>query len=128
MKRASIVAFLSVGLLIVASSAFAQIRSQLVASGLSQPLALVPDPLLPNVFYVVQQNGLVQTIANGQLQAEPFADLRGSISTGGERGLLDGEPQVHARLVGEDARHHRAAVAVDHRRVTPRRSAAAASR
>lgn len=88
MKRASIVAFLSVGLLIVASSAFAQIRSQLVASGLSQPLALVPDPLLPNVFYVVQQNGLVQTIANGQLQAEPFADLRGSISTGGERGLL----------------------------------------
>ena len=88
MKRASIVALFSVGLLIIGSSAHAQIRSQVVASGLSQPLALIPDPLLPNVFYVVQQNGLVRTIANGQLQAEPFADLRNTISTGGERGLL----------------------------------------
>ena len=88
MKRASIAALVTLSLLIGSSTAHAQIRSQIVASGLTQPLALVPDPLLPNVFYVVQQNGLVRTIANGQLQTVPFADFRNAISTGGERGLL----------------------------------------
>lgn len=66
----------------------AQIRSVIVASGLSQPLALVPDPASGNVFYIVQQGGLVRVIRDGLLQPEPFADLRTIISTGGERGLL----------------------------------------
>ena len=66
----------------------AQIRTQQVVSGLSQPLAFIPDPALPNVFYIVQQGGLVRALVNGALQAEPFVDLRGAVSAGGERGLL----------------------------------------
>ena len=81
-------------ILLIAVAAFlptaadAQIRTQQIVSGLAQPLAFVPDPALPNVFYIVQQGGLVRVLVNGQLQAEPFVDLRGAISTGGERGLL----------------------------------------
>ncbi len=69
-------------------AAQAQIRSAVVVNGLSQPLALVPDPASANVFYIVQQCGLVRVLRDGQLQPEPFADLRTIVSTGGERGLL----------------------------------------
>jgi glucose/arabinose dehydrogenase len=83
----------AVAVLIALSTLFpltadAQIRSQVIASGLSSPLALVPDPQYPNVLYVVQQGGLVRVLVDGQLQPTPFIDLRGVISTGGERGLL----------------------------------------
>lgn len=66
----------------------AQLRTQVVASGLSQPVAFVADPVLPHVFYIVEQTGLVKVLHNGQVQSTPFVDLRGAISTGGERGLL----------------------------------------
>lgn len=75
-------------LCLLATPASAQIRAQTVVSGLSQPLALVPDPAYPNVSYVVQQGGLVRVILDGQLQTVPFADLRSFVSSGGERGLL----------------------------------------
>lgn len=67
---------------------FAQIRSAVIVSGLPEPLALVPDPALPNVQYIVQKHGLVRVLLDGQLRAAPFADLRALVSTGGERGLL----------------------------------------
>jgi glucose/arabinose dehydrogenase len=75
-------------LVLLASSASAQIRGQVVASGLSQPVALIPDPAVASLFYVVEQTGLVRAFRNGSLEATPFIDLRGAISTGGERGLL----------------------------------------
>jgi glucose/arabinose dehydrogenase len=70
------------------AEADAQLRTQLIASGLSQPLALIPDPISASVLYVVQQGGLVRVLVDGQLQDEPFVDLRGEIASGGERGLL----------------------------------------
>ena len=66
----------------------AQLRVEVVASGLSRPLLMVPDPVFPDVVYVVEQGGLVKTFRHGQLLAEPFADFRGMVSDSRERGLL----------------------------------------
>jgi glucose/arabinose dehydrogenase len=66
----------------------AQLSSQVIATGVSQPIAFVPDPYFDNVFYIVEQTGLVKVLRDGQVQGTPFADLRSAISTGGERGLL----------------------------------------
>jgi glucose/arabinose dehydrogenase len=38
--------------------------------------------------FLTQQGGLVHVFANGALGPEPFLDLQGKVSTGGERGLL----------------------------------------
>ncbi len=70
------------------TSAWAQIRTQIVASGFDHPVAVVPDPAIPNVLYVVEQGGLVKVIQNGQVLATPFIDLRSAVIAGGERGLL----------------------------------------
>ena len=67
-------------------AAHAQLRAQVIATGLSQPVAFVPDPYF--TFCIVEQTGLVKVLRNGQVQGAPFADLRGAVSTGGERGLL----------------------------------------
>ena len=66
----------------------AQLRTEVVATGLSQPVAFVPDPYFNGVFYIVEQTGLVKVLRDGQVQSTPFADLRSAISPGGERGLL----------------------------------------
>ena len=79
---------LAVVVLIAPADATAQLRTQLIASGLSAPVALVPDPLQPSTFYIVEQGGLVKVLVNGQVQGAPFIDLRSVISSGGERGLL----------------------------------------
>jgi glucose/arabinose dehydrogenase len=56
--------------------------------GLTQPVGFVQDPGLPNVQYVVQQDGLIEVIENGVLRAQPFLDLSASVLNGGEQGLL----------------------------------------
>jgi glucose/arabinose dehydrogenase len=77
----------AVGLLPIAAQA--QLRSQVVvSSGLSSPVALVPDPAFANVMYVVEQGGLVKVLRDGILEATPFLDLRSLTSASGERGLL----------------------------------------
>jgi glucose/arabinose dehydrogenase len=70
------------------TSAWAQLQTQVVASGFTNPIAVVPDPVFPNVLYVVEQGGLVKLIQNGQVLARPFIDLRSAVVTGNERGLL----------------------------------------
>ena len=77
-----------IGLLCFPSIAAAQLRSEVVASGLSFPVAFIPDPVIPNVFYIVQQGGIVRVLQGGQLLATSFINLSGSISCCGERGLL----------------------------------------
>ena len=77
-----------VSALILPFDAGAQLRTQAIASGLSHPVAFLPDPYFANVFYIVEQTGLVKVLRDGQVQSTPFADLRDAISTGGERGLL----------------------------------------
>ena len=81
---------LSVGILLslMCAGADAQLRAQTIVSGLSAPVAAIPDPLQPGVIYAVQQNGLVRTIQDTTILATPFLDVRSAISTGGERGLL----------------------------------------
>jgi glucose/arabinose dehydrogenase len=88
MVRSPILVIQLILALLVPVAVSAQIRSQVIVSGLSQPLALVPDPAVPNVLYIVQQGGLVRVLVDRQLQSDPFADLRARVSTGGERGLL----------------------------------------
>jgi glucose/arabinose dehydrogenase len=62
--------------------------AQQVASGLRQPLDLQSVTGDRERLYVVEQSGRIRVIRNGQLQATPFLDISGRISTGGERGLL----------------------------------------
>lgn len=63
-------------------------RSQVVATGLTNPVAFVMDPADHSTFYVVEQRGTIRTIRNNVVSTILFLDLRSSVSSGGERGLL----------------------------------------
>jgi glucose/arabinose dehydrogenase len=52
-----------------------QIDIETIASGLTAPVDLLPDPQIPDWFYVVDQAGRILVIYQGQLQAEPFLDV-----------------------------------------------------
>lgn len=57
--------------------------------GLEAPLFLTPDGTGNGLLYVVEQWGAVRVVSpDGTVAAEPFLDLRGRISAGGEEGLL----------------------------------------
>jgi glucose/arabinose dehydrogenase len=64
------------------------LTARLVASGLRSPLDLQAAPGDRERLYVVEQGGTIRVLRNGQLQAAPFLDVSGRISSGGERGLL----------------------------------------
>jgi glucose/arabinose dehydrogenase len=66
----------------------AALRLELVAAGLENAVAFVPDPVVPDTFVVVQQDGIVRIVSGGVVQETPFLDLRQEVSAGGERGLL----------------------------------------
>src|SRR6187402_1431272 len=68
--------------------ATAQLRTVTVASGLTNPVAFVMDPIDHSTFYVVEQRGTIRTVRNGAVSPTFFLDLRGQLSSGGERGLL----------------------------------------
>ena len=85
MRTAALVAVLLVCLPL---SAAAQLRTQVIATGLTNPVALVADPLDPSTFYVVEQRGTIRTLRNGVVSTTFFLDLRTQLSSGGERGLL----------------------------------------
>lgn len=72
----------------LASPAAAQMRAQVVATGLTNPVAFVQDPADPSTFYVVEQRGTIRRLRGGALEAAPVLDLRAAVSAGGERGLL----------------------------------------
>ena len=75
-------------LTLVPESATAQLRTQLIASGLSNPVALVMDPVDHSTFYVVEQRGTIRTLRNNTLSPTFFLDIRSVIAAGGEQGLL----------------------------------------
>jgi len=81
---------LLIGLLltVAADDALAQMRVRVHASGFSQPVAVVQDPTDPAVQFVVEQAGRIRALRNGAVQATDFLDLRSSVASGGERGLL----------------------------------------
>lgn len=75
-------------LLSFAVPAGAQMRTQVVAEGLSNPVAFVVDPADPSTFYAVEQRGTIRTVRDGAVLPAFFLDLRASVNAGGERGLL----------------------------------------
>jgi glucose/arabinose dehydrogenase len=75
--------------IVVEPPLFAQtLQSRVYVTGLSSPVAFVQDPADPLTQFVVEQGGRIRVVQNGALLAADFLDLRGSISSGGERGLL----------------------------------------
>jgi glucose/arabinose dehydrogenase len=60
----------------------------LVKSGFTAPLLVTGAHDGSNRLFVVEQGGLIRIISGGTTLATPFLDLRGAISSGGERGLL----------------------------------------
>lgn len=87
-----------VALLVVAAiaappvAAQTALKSRVHASGLSSPIAFVQDPTNSAVQFAVEQGGRIRVIQNGTVLAADFLDLRGVISSGGERGLLGMAP------------------------------------
>src|SRR5262245_41972906 len=75
-------------ILLLASPVFAQLKMQPFVTGLTVPVAFIQDPTDATVQYVVQQDGHIRVVKSGVLQPTDFLDLSGSISGGGERGLL----------------------------------------
>ena len=66
----------------------AQLRSQVIATGLTNPVAFVADPIDSATFFVIEQRGTIRTVRNGSVSSTFFLDVRSTISAGGERGLL----------------------------------------
>jgi len=64
------------------------LQARVYVTGLSSPVAFVQDPTNPAIQFVVEQGGRIRVVQSGTLQPSDFLDLRGSISSGGERGLL----------------------------------------
>ena len=71
-----------------ASAAPAQLRLERVVRADGPTVGFVEDPVAPGTFLLVGQDGLVRVVAPEGVRETPFLDLRGVISSGGERGLL----------------------------------------
>ncbi len=84
-------ALLSLGIIcgvayrIVAQSS---LRLRVYASGFTNPLAIVQDPVDRAVQFVVEQGGRIRVVRDGVVLDTDLLDLRGSIVAGGEQGLL----------------------------------------
>jgi glucose/arabinose dehydrogenase len=89
MRRAAV--FSVVALLAVHTGGHAQpagLRTVVYAEGFSLPVAVVQDPTNPAVQFVVELAGRIRTVRAGVALEPDFLDLRGSVLSGGERGLL----------------------------------------
>jgi glucose/arabinose dehydrogenase len=88
MKQLTVALALGAALSILPAAAGAQLRTQVVASGFTNPVAFVMDPLDPSTFYVVEQRGTIRGVRNNAVAPAVFLDLRAVVLSGGERGLL----------------------------------------
>jgi glucose/arabinose dehydrogenase len=52
------------------------------------PVYVTGAPGYPRLLFVVEQGGTVRVLSGGKRLARPFLDVRGLVSSGGERGLL----------------------------------------
>jgi len=64
------------------------VAPELYVSGFTAPLDFVQSTVDDDVQYIVQQNGVIRVIQEGELVAEPFLDLSSRVTATGERGLL----------------------------------------
>jgi len=53
-----------------------------------QPVYVTGAPGFPKLLFVVEQEGVVEVLSGGHRLGQPFLDIRGDVSSGGERGLL----------------------------------------
>ena len=75
-------------LLATAGVAEAQLRAQPFVTGLSMPLAIVPDPRDSTVHFVVQQGGRIRVVKNGILQTNDFLNITSAVLCCDEQGLF----------------------------------------
>jgi glucose/arabinose dehydrogenase len=66
----------------------AQIRADVLVSGLQAPVAFVQDPTDRAVFFAVEQAGRIRAVRDRVVVSPDFLDLRSVVLAGGERGLL----------------------------------------
>jgi cysteine-rich repeat protein len=64
------------------------IDSQLVASGLTQPLYVTAPPLDTRRLFIIEQDGFIRIVKDGVLLPTPFLDVEDDVACCGERGLL----------------------------------------
>jgi glucose/arabinose dehydrogenase len=65
----------------------AQLKASVFAEGFDQPVAIVQDPILPNIQYVLQLQGLIYRIEDGVL-VDIFLDLTGEVDPSQHGGLM----------------------------------------
>jgi glucose/arabinose dehydrogenase len=75
-------------LMLLATPLTGQMELRVLATGLTEPLAVTQDPSNPAIQYIVLRHGQIRVLQNGVLQSQPFLNLSAKISTINERGLL----------------------------------------
>ncbi|MBS1703457.1 MAG: PQQ-dependent sugar dehydrogenase [Armatimonadetes bacterium] len=69
-------------------SAKANLEAKVIATGLTQPLYYIADPVHPSRAYVLEKGGKVKLLVNDVLQSSPVLDVSADIITANESGLL----------------------------------------
>jgi glucose/arabinose dehydrogenase len=90
-RRSAAISFVAAALMILTvapGAVFGAVSLSSVATGLSKPVFVTNAGDGSNRLFIVEQTGKIKIVDGGVLLAQPFIDLSGSISTGGERGLL----------------------------------------
>jgi glucose/arabinose dehydrogenase len=59
-----------------------------IAAGLDSPVDIAVRPDDPDALYVVEQGGRIMVVRDDAVQAQPFLDIAGTVTAGGEQGLL----------------------------------------
>jgi len=88
MSYTRVVASAAVIAVLMRATPHAQLRTSVAASGLTAPVAFVPDPTDPMTQYVVEQAGRVRVVRDGTVLDRAFLDLTASVASSGEQGLL----------------------------------------
>jgi glucose/arabinose dehydrogenase len=82
--------FVGLYFLLVTPGTWAQSEISLrpVASGLSSPLLLTHPGDGSGRLFILEQQGRIRILSDGQLLQQPFLDIQSRVESGGERGLL----------------------------------------
>jgi glucose/arabinose dehydrogenase len=65
-----------------------RLRLERVAEGLASPVYVAAAPGEPGRLYVVEQEGRIRLLEDGEARPEPFLDIADEVRAGGEQGLL----------------------------------------
>jgi len=69
-------------------AAVSQFKLRPLASGFAQPTYVTGAKGEPGRLYVVEQGGVIRILDRGRRRAQPFLDISGQVTAGGEQGLL----------------------------------------